>query len=86
VFAKSGRRWWDWADWLDPEAWRHEHNTLHHYKLREVYDSDQPEHNIASLRDSKLSRFIRVAIVAAVACVWKFAYYAPNMVRVKENH
>ena len=86
VFAKGWRRWWDCADWLDPEAWRHEHNTLHHYKLGEVHGPDQPEHNVASLRWSKLPSFVRVAIVALVACVWKFAYYAPNTVRTKENH
>lgn len=86
VFAKGWRRWWDWADWLDPESWRHEHNTLHHYKLGEVHDPDQPESNVASLRSSRLPRFARVAIVALLACVWKFAYYAPNTVRAKENH
>ena len=25
----------DWLDWMLPEAWNHEHNSLHHYKLGE---------------------------------------------------
>ncbi len=37
-FAQGFRRWLDWADWMDPAAWNHEHNRLHHYNLGEAAD------------------------------------------------
>lgn len=81
VFAKGWRRGIDWTDWIDPEAWRHEHNTLHHYKLGEVHDPDQPEHNLAWLRESSLPRFLRYLIVFLGALTWKIIYYPPNAMR-----
>jgi hypothetical protein len=30
------RRVLDWLDWIQPEAWNHEHNILHHYRLNEL--------------------------------------------------
>ena len=32
-FAKHGRRYLDWIDWIKPEAWSYEHNIMHHYHL-----------------------------------------------------
>lgn len=29
-FAKGGRRFLDWFDWMLPDAWVYEHNVLHH--------------------------------------------------------
>ncbi|MEZ4460244.1 MAG: fatty acid desaturase [bacterium] len=81
AFAKGWRRWLDWSDWIDPEAWRHEHNTLHHYKLGEIHDPDQPEHNLEWLRDSALPRFLRYLVVLWGAVTWKPMYYAPNTMR-----
>ena len=81
VFAKGWRRMIDWTDWIDPEAWRHEHNTLHHYKLGEVHDPDQPEHNLEWLRESSLPRFLRYLIVFLGAVTWKIIYYPPNAMR-----
>lgn len=81
VFAKGWRRFVDWSDWIDPEAWRHEHNSLHHYKLGEVHDPDQPEHNLTWLRDSPLPRFLRYLIVFVGAVTWKILYYPPNAMR-----
>lgn len=80
-FAKGWRRFLDWSDWLDPEAWRHEHNTLHHYKLGEVHDPDQPEHNLEWLRSSSLPMFLRYIVVFIGAATWKIAYYPPNTMR-----
>lgn len=81
VFAKGWRRFVDWSDWIDPEAWRHEHNSLHHYKLGEVHDPDQPEHNLTWLRDSSLPRFLRYLVVFLGAVTWKILYYPPNAMR-----
>lgn len=68
----------DWMDWIDPEAWVHEHNFQHHYKLGESFDPDQPELNLEFLRESKLPMALRYAIVGFFSMSWKALYYAPN--------
>jgi len=80
-FARGWRRVVDWLDWIDPEAWHHEHDLLHHYRLGETADPDLVEHNLAWLRDSELPRPARYAVVAFFMCTWKFTYYAPNTLR-----
>lgn len=80
-FARGKRRFVDWFDWIDPEAWAHEHNKLHHYRLNEVADPDLVEHNLAWLREADLPLPVRYAIVAFFASTWKFSYYAPNTLR-----
>ncbi len=77
-FAQGWRRWIDWPDWMHPATWRHEHNTLHHYKLGEVTDPDQPEHNIEFLRRSRAPRPLRYLGLALVALFWKIYYYPTN--------
>jgi len=81
-FAVGKRRFVDWLDWIDPEAWAHEHNKLHHYRLGETADPDLVEQNLDWLRDSNLPMPLRYAIVAFFASTWKFSYYAPNTLRV----
>ncbi|RZU38196.1 fatty acid desaturase [Fluviicoccus keumensis] len=80
-FAKGFRRWLDWADWMDPAAWDHEHNRLHHYNLGEAADPDQVELNLEWLRDSKLPMPLRYAVVGLFAVSWKPFYYAPNTLK-----
>jgi fatty acid desaturase len=82
AFARGWRRPLDWFDWLDPVAWREEHNLQHHYRLNEEADPDLVERNSAWLRDSKLPRWLRLVVVAVIAMTWKFLYYAPNNLRV----
>ena len=77
-FAKGGRRALDWFDWISPEAWHHEHNVLHHFRLNELADPDLVEHNLAWLRVKPWPRSVKLALIAVVASVWKPAYYAPN--------
>ena len=77
-FARGWRRYIDWLDWLDRDAWCHEHNTLHHYKLGEVLDPDQPEEVLDFLRRAKLPMFARYIFLAVAAATWKIFYYAPN--------
>lgn len=80
-FAKGFRRWLDWADWMDPAAWDHEHNRLHHYNLGEAADPDQVELNLEWLRDSTLPMAVRYAVVGLFAVSWKPFYYAPNTLK-----
>ncbi len=77
-FAQGKRRLLDWLDWIEPEAWVHEHNFQHHYKLGEAHDPDQPELNLGFLRDSKIPMPLRYALVGFFTVTWKYLYYAPN--------
>ncbi|MCO4745880.1 MAG: fatty acid desaturase [Proteobacteria bacterium] len=77
-FAKGWRRMVDWLDWIDPEAWHHEHDLLHHYRLGETADPDLVEANLDWLRDSDLPQSVRYGIMALFFGTWKWTYYAPN--------
>jgi len=68
----------DWFDWMLPEAWNVEHNNLHHYRTGEPGDPDLVERNLELLRDIKIPRAIKYAVVAVMAGIWKWYYYAPN--------
>jgi fatty acid desaturase len=80
-FARGWRRAIDWLDWIDPQAWHHEHDLLHHYRLGETADPDLLEHNLEWLRASPMPRPMKWAIVAFFMATWKFTYYAPNTLR-----
>ena len=87
-YAKGWRRWIDWPDWIWPDAWIQEHNTLHHYKLGETHDPakyhealgdpDLVEFNLEWLRGSSLPWPLKYTYIFVMACIWKFLYYAPN--------
>ncbi|AKT41151.1 fatty acid desaturase family protein [Chondromyces crocatus] len=77
-FAVGWRRFLDWPDWIHPDAWRHEHNALHHGNTGETSDPDLVEENMEWLRQSDLPLVAKHAIVAFFACTWKLTYYAPN--------
>jgi fatty acid desaturase len=78
VFARGWRRFADWIDWLDPDAWHDEHDLQHHYRLNEEADPDLVERNLQWMRESRLPRWLRLALVPMMAASWKFVYYAPN--------
>jgi len=80
-FARGWRRFVDWLDWIDPEAWAHEHNQLHHYRLGETADPDLVEHNLDWLRDAPWPRPAKLAVVGFFMLTWKWSYYAPNTLR-----
>jgi len=84
-FAAGRRRWVDWFDWIRPEAWNTEHNLLHHYRLGEEADPDLVERNLDFLRDAKLPRWAKLALVPLLAATWKLVYYAPNAHFEHEN-
>lgn len=81
VFAKGWRRYFDWFDWMHPEAWNHEHNNLHHPRTGEDADPDLVERNAEWLRDSSMPKIMKVVIATLIACTWRFSYYAPNTIR-----
>jgi len=67
------RRATDWFDWMLPEAWNHEHNVLHHFRLGENADPDLLERNVE--RWDGPARYI-LPVVSMLT--WKWSYYAPN--------
>jgi len=80
-FAKGWRRLVDWLDWIDPAAWAHEHNQLHHYRLGEEEDPDLLERNVEWMESEGWPRVARYAMVAFFMVTWKWSYYAPNTLR-----
>jgi len=84
-FAKYGRRYLDWIDWIEPSAWDFEHNKMHHYHLGEESDPDNVERNVYWLQNMKIPMFMKYAIVILFSFVWKLAYYAPNTLRLLIN-
>jgi fatty acid desaturase len=81
AFARGGRRWLDWLDWMVPEAWIYEHNVLHHSHTGEDGDPDLIERNTEPLRAEWLPKAARYAIVAGLAATWRATYYAPATMR-----
>lgn len=79
VFARGWRRWIDWADWIVPEAWCHEHNVLHHSFTGEDADPDQFERNTEWVR--RLPRPARWGLLAGLTLSWRATYYAPATMR-----
>jgi len=84
-FARGWRRAIDWLDWIEPAAWDHEHNKLHHYNLGEKDDPDNIEINLQWLRNSNLPMWVRYSIIIIFAGIWKIAYYAPNTLKMLSN-
>lgn len=81
------RRALDWLDWMVPDAWHHEHDYLHHYRLGEAGgDPDVAEENAWWLRDSRLPMAARAAVVLLGSTLWKPLYYAPNTLNELLNH
>lgn len=85
-WASGWHRLRDWPDWMFPDAWRQEHNVMHHYRLGEVADPDLVEHRAWLLRDPRLPRPLKLAMVALTAAVWKPLYYAPTTARALHQH
>ncbi|MCA2980224.1 MAG: fatty acid desaturase [Myxococcaceae bacterium] len=84
-FATGWRRLWDWPEWMDPQAWCHEHNVLHHAYTNEVADPDLVEHNLEALRRARLPTVVKWALLALSASTWKATYYAPNTLQVLQR-
>src|SRR5262249_29449366 len=81
VFALGWRRFIDWPDWMLAEAWKYEHNVLHHTNTGELRDPDLVERNIHWLRGLDLPDPVKLAAMGILATVWKPFYYAPSTVQ-----
>ncbi|MES3037718.1 MAG: fatty acid desaturase [Bdellovibrionota bacterium] len=77
-FAKGGRRFLDWFDWITPQSWHDEHNKMHHCFLGTESDPDVVVRNTAFLRENNIPMALRYVLSAVIACIWKPFYYAPN--------
>ncbi len=78
TYARGWRRIVHWLDWVDPDAWHHEHDVLHHYNLGEEGDPDVPQNNATWMRNSKLPKPFKYLLILFISMVWKPLYYAPN--------
>jgi fatty acid desaturase len=78
AFASRKRRLFDWLDWMWPEAWRYEHNVLHHGHTGELDDPDLVEEYVDWMRRSKMPLVFKYGVIAFFAIHWKVSYYAPN--------
>lgn len=74
-FARKGRRFFDFFDWLEPEAWIHEHNVLHHAFTGEETDPDLIERNVTWVHELPMP--LRYAMLGLLATTWRATYYAP---------
>lgn len=72
------RRFWDWMDYILPEAWSCEHNIYHHYMLNEYCDPDNVQHNLVILRTMKAPYVVKYAIILFFAITWRLFYYSSN--------
>jgi len=83
-FAKGWRRFIDWFDWMTPEAWRHEHNLMHHCRLNE--DPGDPDLLEAIVEEyGPRPRIVRFFLLVMYSVSWKPLYYAPNTLRLNLN-
>ncbi len=83
-FARGWRRFIDWFDWMTPDAWRHEHNMLHHGRLNE--DPGDPDLVEALVENfGPLPRWMRWLLLALYSVAWKPLYYGPNTLRLQLN-
>jgi len=81
VFAQGWRRFLDWPDWMVADAWKYEHNVLHHTNTGELRDPDLVERNTHWLRGLDLPESAKLAAVSVLAMAWKPFYYAPSTVQ-----
>lgn len=72
------RRFYDWMDYILPEAWSCEHNIYHHYKLNEYNDPDNVQNNLVLLRTMKVPYYVKYVIILFFALTWRLFYYSPN--------
>lgn len=77
-YAQGFRRYLDWFDWIQADAWNYEHNYLHHTFTGENKDPDLVENNLDWLANAQLPTVIKWLILLLFAMSWKFTYYSPQ--------
>ena len=85
-FAMGWRRYFDWLDWLHPDAWAHEHNQLHHFQTGQQGDPDLVERNAWFIRHRAVPRPVKAVLVVLLMMTWKLSYYAPNTFFALKQH
>ncbi len=80
-FAKGKRRFLDWIDWIDPQAWELEHNVLHHFHLGEDQDPDLLEEVARKNCSNPLFSRFKLMTLFNTACMWKYSFYAPSTLK-----
>ena len=85
VFATGWRRFLDWPDWQLPEAWKYEHNVLHHTNTGELKDPDLIERNADFLREGNIPMPLRYAFMGVMAVSWRASYYSPTTMQAWLN-
>lgn len=78
-FAVGARRFIDFLDWIEPEAWKYEHNVLHHSYTGEETDPDLVERNTEWVR--QLPKPARWALFGVLAATWRASYYSQATTR-----
>lgn len=73
-FASGKRRFRDWPDFIEPEAWKYEHNVLHHAYTGQELDPDLIERNAEWVRARPVP--VRWALLGVLALTWRASYYA----------
>ncbi len=76
-FARGWRRFLDWPDWWNHEAWLYTHNQLHHPLTQSPLDADVMD-SVFLLGTPK---WLRVLYFGFATATWKFLNYAPRMQR-----
>jgi fatty acid desaturase len=83
VFAKGWRRYIDWFDWIEPQAWSYEHNSIHHFHLGERVDPDEAQSVSEPIRKFKAPVFLKRLYVLVFTLYWKAVFMAPNVTNAK---
>lgn len=74
-FARGGRRWWDWFDWLQADDWQAQHNVDHHCYVGDERDPDRVAENLEWMKARP--KWFRAMVLLALASTWKWTYYGP---------
>lgn len=80
-YAKGWRRFYDWNDWIEPGAWRMEHNILHHFYTNEAKDPDRISDAISF--GPFRNKAMRFFILLLFTLIWKPFYYALTTFQAK---
>ena len=83
-FASKRRRWLDWMDWMAPDAWNHNHNRMHHFRLNEKEDPDLVERFLPWLPPLKVAYPLKRMVVYLAFPIFKWAFFSPNIVKELE--
>jgi fatty acid desaturase len=84
-FAHGWRRIFQWFDWMPPEAWIHEHNTVHHAVTCEEADPDLVERNLDVVRRIRAPMAVKYLVLAFFMCTWRLTYFMPSVLRSTQH-